>query len=352
MKKKLLCMVLAASMVIAPLTVSAGELVDEEVAADVAVSDVVDVDVADSEMSIAGFSYGENGEVTAEEEMLNDDMLNDTDIALYFGDKSANGYVYFKAWEKKYFYNGSGTTMYVTNVYENGKYQHIDRAWSNGTKQYWYDNSSHDAVMFYKYNATTHKILTTWANAKDWKYYDVFPSIVDWQYPGVKFCVDKKYMNGTGTNTFDPNEILTRGMVVTVLYNVEGKPSISFVNRFSDAPNGKWFSQAISWGATKGVVNGYGNGLFGTNDSVTREQFAVMLYNYAKYKNLSTTARADLKSFPDNGQIASWAREAVSWAVANKIINGTKIDGVLYINPQGKCTRAECATMIKNYFGK
>ena len=149
-------------------------------------------------------------------------------------------------------------------------------------------------------------------------------------------------MSGTGTNTFAPGNNLTRAMLAQILYNNEGKPSASG-NAFTDVQSGAWYTDAITWATQKGIVSGYGNGQFGPDDHITREQLAVMLWRYAG----QPTSNASLNGFTDIDKASSYALTALQWAVEKGIISG-KGNGTL--DPTGNATRAEVAQMLMNYF--
>ena len=157
-------------------------------------------------------------------------------------------------------------------------------------------------------------------------------------------------MNGTkdGT-TFEPEGDCTREMFVQIIYNMEGKPGAGHSNPFKDVKNGKWYYDAITWAAANDVTKGISADTFGIGGKVTREQLAQFLMNYAKKCGYDTSARADISKFPDSDKISSWAKEAVSWANANGIVNGKVKKGVNYLDPKGNATRAEVAQMMMNF---
>jgi hypothetical protein len=168
----------------------------------------------------------------------------------------------------------------------------------------------------------------------------------DWFLKYVDFAFQNGLMAGIGDNKFNPGGTLTRGMVVTILYNLEGKPKISGSSPFADVPNGAWYTDPVVWAANNRIVSGYGDGIFGPDDPVTREQFAVILFKYAKMKEKDTSKRKDLSAFTDSDKISWWAREAASWCAANGVING---DPAKNFNPQNSATRAEAASMFYNF---
>ena len=171
----------------------------------------------------------------------------------------------------------------------------------------------------------------------------------DWFYNAVKYTYCNKIMSGLNGNTFSPNTKVTRGMLVTILYNLEGHPSITGTSKFADVQNKNiYFYNAVVWASNNNVVSGYANGKFGPDDNITREQLATILYNYCRYKGKYKTVHADYSKFTDNNKISDFAKWGMNWAVGNKIVNGS--NGKL--NPQGTATRAEAAAMISNYCSK
>ena len=168
----------------------------------------------------------------------------------------------------------------------------------------------------------------------------------DWYYNAVKYMKDNRYMSGTTEATYSPSSKLTRGMLVTILHNMEGKPKATGTSKFSDVQNkNMYYYSAVLWASNNKIVNGYSNGKFGADDNITREQLAVMLSNYCKYKGKYKATNANYSKFSDSGKISGFAKTGMNWAVANNIVNGS--NGKL--NPQGTANRAEAAAMIYNY---
>ena len=168
----------------------------------------------------------------------------------------------------------------------------------------------------------------------------------DWFYNAVKYMKDNRYMSGTTETTYSPSSKLTRGMLVTILHNMEGKPKATGTSKFSDVQNkNMYYYSAVLWASNNKIVNGYSNGKFGADDNITREQLAVMLSNYCKYKGKYKATNANYSKFSDSGKISGFAKTGMNWAVGNKIVNGS--NGKL--NPQGTANRAEAAAMIYNY---
>ncbi len=163
-----------------------------------------------------------------------------------------------------------------------------------------------------------------------------------WYADTVAFVSSHELMKGIGDGLFNPSGTTTRAETAALLYNLEGSPAAG-APVFQDTPEGAWYTSGITWAAGHGLVNGYGGGLFGPGDLVTREQMAVILYNYATYRNHPGSTPADaLSAFPDAGQVHSWAREAMSWAVSSGLISGS--DGQL--KPQDLADRSQSAALI------
>ena len=173
---------------------------------------------------------------------------------------------------------------------------------------------------------------------------DVHP-VDHWAETAVDFVVARTIYSGTSATTFHPDNPMTRGMLAVVLHNMEDNPDHAFDDVFCDVAEGSWYEDAIHWAADSGIVSGYGNGLYGPNDNITREQLAVMLWRYAG----SPDSDHSLAHFKDAHLIASYAETALAWANENGIING-KGDGIL--DPKGNATRAQVAQMLMNYLQK
>lgn len=181
---------------------------------------------------------------------------------------------------------------------------------------------------------------TSWTSP----YKDVKPG--DWFYDAAKYTAQSSLMSGTSPTLFSPEDTMTRGMLVTVLYRMEGKPAVSGAPNFTDVQSGQWYTDAINWAGTNKLITGYGNGLFGTDSSVTREQLATLLMNYATYKRYDITKAASLQSFSDAASVDAWASAPMKWAVAEKLITGTSSTA---LSPDGTATRAQVATILMRF---
>ncbi len=174
-----------------------------------------------------------------------------------------------------------------------------------------------------------------------------------WYYDAVSFVYAKGLMKGTGDGSkFEPNTPTSRAMLVTILYRLEGSPAVGGSNPFPDVKNKQWYTDAVLWAAKEGIVTGYDTGKFGPNDLVTREQMATILYRYGEYRGEDVSARADLSSYPDQKKVGGWAKAAFCWANAEGFITGANLEGQVLLNPKGKATRAELATVLQRFCTK
>ena len=168
----------------------------------------------------------------------------------------------------------------------------------------------------------------------------------DWFYDAVAYVYENGIMAGTDETTFEPYMELDRAMAAQLFYNLEGKPAVTGDSTFTDVTSGHWAVDAITWAAQNDIVAGIGGGLYDPDSNVTREQFAVMLYKYARFKGYDLTATGDLTQFPDAGSISSWAETALSWANGKGLINGHE-NGT--IDPKGSTIRAQAASIMANF---
>ena len=170
-----------------------------------------------------------------------------------------------------------------------------------------------------------------------------------WYLDAVACVYRHDIMEGMSATTFQPNGTLSRAMAVQIFYNLEGQPDISGENLgypYEDVDAQAWYGDAVYWARITGVATGYGDGTFQPTDSITRQEFAQMLYNYAKYKGYDLTAEGDLAQFPDSGSVADWAETAMSWANGNELINGHD-NGT--IDAAGTAIRAQAASILMRF---
>ena len=176
---------------------------------------------------------------------------------------------------------------------------------------------------------------------------DVTPGA--WYESAVRYAYFHNIMEGMSETEFAPATALTRAMAAQILYNLEGQPDLSGENLgypYEDVNAEEWYGNAVYWARITGVATGYGDGTFQPTDSITRQEFAQMLYNYAKYKGYDLTAEGDLSQFPDSGSVADWAEIAMSWANGNELINGHD-DGT--IDAAGTAIRAQAASILMRF---
>lgn len=168
----------------------------------------------------------------------------------------------------------------------------------------------------------------------------------DWFYNDVKYVYEKGMMAGTAADVFAPNATTTRAMIVTILYRLEGSPAVTGTSSFVDVPAGQWYTDAVNWAAANQIVKGTSATTFAPNASITREQMAAILYRYAQYKGYDVTKKADLSGYSDNSQVSAYAKDALAWANAAKLINGVTNTTLA---PQGNATRAQVSAILHRF---
>lgn len=166
-----------------------------------------------------------------------------------------------------------------------------------------------------------------------------------WYHDDVAYVYERGLFDGVTGTSFSPTGKMQRCMMTTVLHRLAGKPAVDYTALFSDIPDGQWYTAGTIWAGRYGVVTGVGDGRFSPFANVTRQEIAVILYRYAGQIGCDVSRSADLSQFGDSGAVASWGREAISWAVGAGIINGN--DGLLL--PYGDATRAEVAAMLHRF---
>lgn len=183
------------------------------------------------------------------------------------------------------------------------------------------------------------------------------PVPTDWAHEGLDYCIYHGYIAGTSASTVAPNGVCTRAQLVSILYRIQGEPTTvagyelaKLRAPFDDVPRGQWYTDAIWWAKLTGVVSGTSATTFDPSGEITREQLAVILYNYTKqFTPGSLTATGSLAGFPDAGSVSSWARTEMAWAVGNGLISGTGSGGVAYLSPKGSATRAQVAAILMRF---
>ena len=178
-----------------------------------------------------------------------------------------------------------------------------------------------------------------------------FTDVADnaWYAEAVRYVYEHGLMAGTSATAFSPDATTSRSMIAAILWRMAGSPVVNYAMDYTDVAQGQWYSEAIRWAASEGIVGGYGNGLFGTNDPITREQFAAMLYRFAQEQgyDVSIGENTNILSYTDVADLSEYAISAMQWAVGAGIINGTGDGSTL--SPQGQATRAQAAVILTCY---
>ena len=175
----------------------------------------------------------------------------------------------------------------------------------------------------------------------------------DWFYNYVRFAYNHGLMTGKGTDSkgkviFQPGQQITRAEFAQILYNKEGKPAVTYKSTFKDVPKGQWYTNAVLWAYNKGIASGKGEN-FDVFKPITRAELATMLRSYASYKKYDTKASGSLSSFTDAKSVPSWATDSLKWAVSKGVVSGKSTKKGMAIAPNDNASRAESATMLKNF---
>ena len=242
----------------------------------------------------------------------------------------------------------TGKEYILPNAPERAGYTFLD--WKSSADGKVYDAG--DAVKIEKDTTFTAQWLNNWhviggivsgAGESDAFFTDVSGSA--WYYNAVKFVYDYDLMDGVGGGKFNPDGTLTRAMIAQVLYNLEGA-SGSYPSVFTDVADSAWYAKAVNWAAASSIVEGKGNNKFDPDAAVTRQEMAAILYRYAELKGYDVSKANSLAGYTDASKVASWAKDAMGWAVENYVINGK---GAGRLDPTGTATRAEVAQILMNF---
>ena len=254
---------------------------------------------------------------------------------------------------------GSVTTKYTLTFDTNGGSAIAKVTKEKGTTvdlgQYVPTREGYTFAGWYSDEALTQKVTSVKLNGNTtvyakWTENAVTPTLPftdvksgDWFYEAVQYVYDKGMMTGVSADRFAPASTTTRGMIVTILYRLENEPAVSGGSAFTDVESGAWYADAVAWAAANDIVNGTSATTFAPNSPITREQMAAILYRYAAYKGYDVSQKADLSGYTDAASISGYAKDALAWANAQKLITGVT-DTTL--NPQGSATRAQVATIL------
>lgn len=175
------------------------------------------------------------------------------------------------------------------------------------------------------------------------QYNDLSPDA--WYAQAVEYVLENGIMSGTSQHTFSPNATVTRGMAVQMIYAMAGKPNIGS-HTYEDVRHGDWYYDAVAWATNKQIMYGYQEGRFVPGDPITREQLALVLYNYALSFRYDIRPQADLSTFADGNSVSSWAEEAMIWSVGSGLLSGREGNR---LNPGSSATRAEVAQIMMKF---
>lgn len=182
--------------------------------------------------------------------------------------------------------------------------------------------------------------------------FEDMPSPRNWAHAGIDFVLNHDLFSGTSATTFSPGMTMTRGMMVTVLYSLAGKPEPEGENPFTDVKPGKYYEKPVTWASENGIVSGIGEGLFDPGGDITREQMALIMYRFAQYAGLDTDIAAPIDGYPDVGRVHSYAVTAMRWAVGVGILSGNKVGDEVLLDPRSNATRAQVARLFMSFVQK
>ncbi len=280
--------------------------------------------------------------------------LNEAEIFLY-GDYST-AFTNFVA----VIFDANGGTLSSGNrviAYEKGKpYGSLPTAALSGTKfGGWKDASTGSTITSSSIADQIRTLTAVWGehmcplgdNCPSKNFADVPASY--WAHSDIDNVVSLGLFNGTSTTRFGVNDLMTRSMLLAVLYRLDGSPDVSgYENRFSDVDESKYYYNALLWGSHNNISNGYSDGTFLPDGTLTREQFVTFLNRYANYKGYNTEVYADIGSYSDAQQVSTFARESMCWAIGAGIVTGTS---ATTLSPQASATRAQVAVMFNRFAG-
>ena len=231
-------------------------------------------------------------------------------------------------WANLYYYNEDSRAL---------EFQSADKIASDGTAEFAFSHASDYAIVI---DTDSHEPV-------ELSFTDVPEGA--WYEDAAAYVYKHGLMAGTSTTTFAPDVTTSRAMIATILWRMAGSPVVNYAMNYTDVAQGQWYSEAVRWATSEGVVTGYGNGLFGTNDPITREQLATMLWRYAQTEGYDVSIGEDtnILSYTDVADLSEYAIPAMQWACGARVINGTGDGSTL--TPQGQATRAQAAVMLMRF---
>lgn len=167
-----------------------------------------------------------------------------------------------------------------------------------------------------------------------------------WYHAAVDYVLEQGIMSGVSADRFGPEDTLTRAMAAQMLWALEGKPVVNYLMQYGDVAQGAWYAEAVRWASAQGVMSGYSGETFGPEDNITREQLALILFNYADQAGYDVDGRADLSGYADEAAVSGWAVTALEWAVDAGLISGREGSALA---PAATATRAEVAQIFMNF---
>lgn len=238
---------------------------------------------------------------------------------------------------------GRDNTDYWANLYwynertEELEFQQADRIARDGTAEFALDHASDYAIVI---DDRSHEPV-------DLPFADVPESY--WAYDAIQYVYGEGLMAGTSGSTFSPEGTTTRGQIVTILWRLSGSPVVNYLMDFDDVDPAAYYAEAIRWATSEGIAGGYGGGVFGPDDPITREQLAVMLHRYAQHEGCDVSIGEDtnILSYADFADLSEYAIPAMQWACGAGLISGTGDGSTL--TPQGEATRAQAATVLMRF---
>jgi hypothetical protein len=202
-----------------------------------------------------------------------------------------------------------------------------------------------------EYQSGTAYCIFRIAKAADvWPFKDVDENAGNWKYESVKYVYEHKLMTGKKSDTFAPNDAITREEFVVVLYRMAGNPDVEAIDTpFQDVVDTKYYRDAVLWAYQNGIATGTSKTTFGIGQSIKRDEMAKMMYQYAVINGYDVSGSATLSSFADESKVSSWAQKYLSWAVSAGMISGKKQSNRYYLDPKGNATRAETAAILMRF---
>ena len=220
---------------------------------------------------------------------------------------------------------------------------HVNKTYMRQALQAYFEKSTEEKPIRVDMNETRIRLIT------EETFVNPFTDVAetDWFYDVVLQLAKDGIVNGMTETTFEPQGTLTRAEFATMLYRIAGTPAAEAESTYSDVKTGDWYYNAVVWATEAGVVNGMGDGTFAPNDNITRQEMATMLYRLAKAEKVEEDK---LASFPDAESVADWAKDAMNWAVSTEIVNGsTHDDKVNYLDPTATALRCQAAAVACRY---